>query len=33
VDEGAFDTGLRALVDGLAVQFAALAGVEGRPPA
>ncbi|MFE2429923.1 TetR/AcrR family transcriptional regulator [Streptomyces sp. NPDC059373] len=33
VDEGAFDTGLRALVDGLAVQFAALAGVEGGPPA
>jgi AcrR family transcriptional regulator len=31
VDEGAFDTGLRALVDGLAVQFAALAGTEDRP--
>ncbi|WUD76193.1 TetR/AcrR family transcriptional regulator [Streptomyces sp. NBC_00510] len=29
VDEGAFETGLRALVDGLAVQFAAL----GRAPA
>ncbi|MGW6457280.1 TetR/AcrR family transcriptional regulator [Streptomyces sp. NPDC055078] len=31
VDEGAFEAGLRAIVDGLAVQYADLIGDTGRP--
>ncbi|MFF7159190.1 TetR family transcriptional regulator [Streptomyces sp. NPDC008139] len=31
IDSGAFETGLRALIDGLAVQFEALAGPETAP--